>query len=508
MSTLEVVAATADQDRWLVLTAEGLRIVELGTANVSGPMEEDLALTLAQWEPQSTAPEAVIELATKGIIADPAEVESTGPETFKVMILDESLPTDDGRSFNENSVDWREPPIPLMFTIVNGEGHKGSVLGGSITELWREGTQIWGKGNYANTPEGQQLSALVGDRMLTGVSADIANAHSEKSVNDLDELVENIDRGTVIGATVLPFPAFGSTRIENEAADTTEAVADPEAIAASAVQRIVLVASADCEDCRPPEAWFTNPNLTGPTAPTLTADGHYFGHLALKGTCHLGIRGECFEPPTSKADYAYFRTGAVETREGTIVATGPITLGTGHASTTMRLSPTAAAAHYDNTGFAAADVVAGEDEYGIWFSGAIRPGVGPERVRELRAAALSGDWREIGTNLEMVAVLAVNTPGYPVPRARAEMAVDRRLALVAAGVITDGIDPAAAEGAPIPLADDVIDARLTQIENAVTALASQIFSDGDAELGLEGLDVFAAFPGAAPPFKKKAEPKK
>jgi len=499
MSTLEVVAATEDGDRWLVLNADGLRVVELGTANVSAPMEDDLAMTLADWRPQSAAPAIVMELASKAITADPAEVESTGPDTFKVMILDESLPTDDGRSFNENSVDWREPPIPLMFTIVNGEGHKGSVLGGSITELWREGSQIWGRGEYAKTDEGQQLSALVGDRMLTGVSADIANAHSEKSVNDLDELVENIDRGTVIGATVLPFPAFGSTRIENEVAED----ATIEAVAASATQRITLVASAECEDCRPPEAWFQDQKLSGPTAPTLTADGHYFGHLALKGTCHLGIRGQCFEPPASKADYAYFHTGAVETREGTIVATGPITLGTGHASTTMRLSPRAAAAHYDNTGFAAADVVVGEDEHGIWFSGAVRPNVGPERVRELRAAALSGDWREVAANLEMVAVLAVNTPGYPVPRARAEMSgLDRQLALVAAGVITDGLDTSASEGEPIPLTDEAVDARLTQIEDAVTALASQIFSDGDAELGLDP-EEFAAFKGAAPLFKKK-----
>lgn len=501
MSTLEVVAATEDQNRWLVLAADGLRVVELESANVTAPMEEALALTLEKWQPQSVAPNVVIELASKAITAEPAEVESTGPDTFKVMILDESLPTDDGRSFNEQSVDWREPPIPLMFTIVNGDGHKGSVLGGSITELWREGTQIWGRGEYAKTAEGQQLSALVGDRMLTGVSADIANAHSEKSTNDLDELVENIDRGTVIGATVLPFPAFGSTRIENEVADAAEGAV--EAVAASAVQRITLVASAECEDCRPPEAWFANPGLKEPTAPTLTADGHYFGHLALKGTCHLGIRGECFEPPISKADYAYFHTGAVETREGTIVHTGPITLGTGHASTTMRLSPRAAAAHYDNTGFAAADVVVGEDEHGIWFSGAVRPNIGPDRVRELRAAALSGDWREVAANLEMVAVLAVNTPGYPVPRARAEMSgVSRQLALVAAGVITDGIDPAAAEGNPIPPTDEAIDARLTQIESAVTALASQIFADGDAELGLDPME-FAAFKGAAPPFKKK-----
>ena len=36
-------------------------------------------------------------------------------------------------------------------------------------------------------------------------------------------------------------------------------------------------------------------------------------------------------PPKSKADYAYFLTGAVKTADGQLVACGQVTLGTGHA---------------------------------------------------------------------------------------------------------------------------------------------------------------------------------
>lgn len=59
----------------------------------------------------------------------------------------------------------------------------------------------------------------------------------------------------------------------------------------------------------------------------------------------------------------------------------------------------------------------------------------PARLRILRGASLSGDWRNIGGALELVGMLAVNVPGFPVPRADMELtaAGDVPLALVAAG---------------------------------------------------------------------------
>jgi hypothetical protein len=78
-----------------------------------------------------------------------------------------------------------------------------------------------------------------------------------------------------------------------------------------------------------------------------------------------------------------------------------------------------------------ADVAAGEDAFGIWVAGALRPDATPEQVRALRASAPSGDWRPIGGRLELVAVCQVNVPGFPV--ARACVASGSLTALVAAG---------------------------------------------------------------------------
>ena len=43
---------------------------------------------------------------------------------------------------------------------------------------------------------------------------------------------------------------------------------------------------------------------------------------------------------------------------------------------------------------------------------ALRPGLSDEQVRTLRASPLSGDWRYIDGQLELVGALAVNLPGF------------------------------------------------------------------------------------------------
>jgi hypothetical protein len=146
--------------------------------------------------------------------------------------------------------------------------------------------------------------------------------------------------------------------------------------------------------------------------PTVTEEGEVYGHLAPWGVCHTGQRGKCVTAPHSAADYAHFKRGQhVITAEGETVRVGILTANTGHAD--LRLGANATMDHYDNTAFQAADVVMFEDEYGIAYHGALRPDATEAQIRMLRASALSGDWREIGGNLELVAALAVNQPGFP-----------------------------------------------------------------------------------------------
>ena len=154
-------------------------------------------------------------------------------------------------------------------------------------------------------------------------------------------------------------------------------------------------------------------------------------------TCHTGFANACVTPPAEPGgQHVYFRTGEVVTASGERIATGAITLGTGHAGT-RGLTAQAAVEHYDNTGTQIANVVTGEDDFGIWFSGAIRPGTPMAKVDALRASGqLSGDWRRIGGALRLVAFLGVNHPGFPVPRLSTFVSHEKQLSLVAAGMVS------------------------------------------------------------------------
>lgn len=187
-----------------------------------------------------------------------------------------------------------------------------------------------------------------------------------------------------------------------------------------------------------PAEWFTDPELTAATPVTVTPEGRVFGHIAQWGTCHtglglsVGMNDSCTAAPTSASNYAYYRTGVVDTDQGEIPV-GNLTMGIGHAS--ERASAGASIAHYDNTNAVVADVVTGEDEFGIWFSGAMRADLTDDQVRAFKASTLSGDWRRIGGELELVAALAVNVPGFPIPRLSLAASGGHQTALVAAGVV-------------------------------------------------------------------------
>lgn len=176
----------------------------------------------------------------------------------------------------------------------------------------------------------------------------------------------------------------------------------------------------------PPKSWFEDPKLPGKTRLTVTDDGHVYGHLAIWNECHRDMANrECVLAPKSAQEYAPFHLGTVVTQEGEVVAVGKIVMDTRHAG--IHLGYTAAAVHYDNTGDEVAVIRCGEDDYGIWFTGAVVPEATPQKVAKLRRSPLSGDWRRERGNLELTAALAVNAPAFPVY----SIEDDERMALVA-----------------------------------------------------------------------------
>lgn len=374
--------------------------------------------------------------------------------------------TGDGREFAENALTWAELPVPLRWNKEDSHGGEARTIAvnvGRIDKIWRDGSLIMGEGVLdLSDDDGRKVYGKIEGKFLRGVSIDadsIAEADVEfvwpEDVNagtgegEEDDLFEMMfaqpekmifHGGRIRAATLVDIPAFAEAYIAllDEAGAV---VAGGQPVGADAVRtltvnepaparpRATLVAAG--EMWRPPAAWFADPKLSLPTPITVTDDGRIYGHAAQWGSCHIGQDDVCVQPPHEDA-HPYYRTGEVACADGTRVAVGQITVGTGHAPLHYGASP--AAEHYDNTGAAVADVAVGNDQHGIWVAGSIRPGADPLRVYELQAAGqVSGDWRRIGGQLRLVGLLAVNVPGFPVPKMRARVASGEPQALVAAG---------------------------------------------------------------------------
>lgn len=168
---------------------------------------------------------------------------------------------------------------------------------------------------------------------------------------------------------------------------------------------------------------------------TVSPEGQVSGHAALWGRCHVGFGNTCVRPPREDSAYQGFLTGLSEG-----VPSGPIMLGGQHAP--IQASAADAVDFYAATSAAVADVTVGPDAFGIWAAGRIRSSATETQVDALQASALSGDWRSLGNRLRLVAILAVNTPGFRVHRAHALAASGTLITVGPRCGTCEGPDPA------------------------------------------------------------------
>lgn len=390
--------------------------------------------------------------------------EKTAP--WRGPLTVEGIETGDGREFKPESLTWADLPLPLRWNKEDshgGEPHTVAVNVGRIDKIWREESGlVMGEGVLdLSDDDGQRVHDKIKGQFLRGVSVDV------DSIKDADmELVWPADpdadgegpdpfdmlfaspekivfnKGRIRAATLVDIPAFAEAYIALLGEDGA-VVAGGEPIGAVREMRAPRARAMTVQaPVRPPVGWFANPGLSVPTGISVTPDGRVYGHAALWGTCHIGQAGVCVTPPHEE-DHPYFMTGNVWTEDGASVQVGQITVGTGHAP--LSYGYRAASDHYDNTGAAVADVAVGNDQHGIWVAGSIRPGTDESRIRELRAAGqVSGDWRRIGGSLRLVGLLAVNVPGFPVPKLKTHLTSGQQVALVAAGIpqLHDGLTEA------------------------------------------------------------------
>ena len=446
-----------------------------GADTVTGPAADPA--------PDTDPPEVLADDADSGV-AETVETEATEagdtaasdlPQAWSGVIGMEGRPTGDGRLMEADSLYWDDLPIPLRYVGQDSGAHDGAVVVGQIRTIARDGDRITAEGTFdLDSVDGREAARQVEEKLTNGISMDLddvsfeiriaaellddpdegmveesgavpveegaaeAGSHVTVAKFNSDDELQVVTEGRIRAATIVAIPAFVEAEIfadasgiaedntddnfEDKNEDNSEDKTEDEGLTASAFAQAPL------------DTWFIDPKFVAGSPLTVTDEGQVFGHLAVWDSCHIShAHNGCLAPPHSAHDYAYFKTGTTRTASGTDVQTGRITLDTRHAG--PKLGAVAVAAHYDDTGSVVADVNVGEDTFGIWVAGAIRPGTSAAKVRSLRAAPLSGDWRTIGGNLELVAALAVNVPGFPLPRPAGQVKGGQTRSLVASGMV-------------------------------------------------------------------------
>jgi hypothetical protein len=394
---------------------------------------------------------------------------------WKGTICVEGVVSGDQREFAKNAITWADPPIPLRWKKEDAHGGMNdvTVAVGTITNIRRVANRIEGEGVFdLGSEDGREAHRRVGAGMLKGISidadditdADIEFVWPENESEDAGDEADLFDMlfaspekivfhaGRIRAATLVDIPAFVEAYVgltaSGDATDAQLVLADdvdvPDSLVAAAVldeqvrrdtAKTTVHTAGTMPDVglgAPPREWFANPKLSVPMNVIVTDEGRVYGHAAHWGECHIGHPEMCVTPPYEET-HPYFATGELVCSDGSRVQVGQITLGTGHAP--LPYSAQRAAEHYDNTGACVADVCIGNDEFGIWIAGAVRPGLEPDRVREFRASGkVSGDWRRIAGSLRLVGLLGVNVAGFQTPQVRSRVASGQQLALVAAGL--------------------------------------------------------------------------
>lgn len=367
----------------------------------------------------------------------------------------EDDPSGDGRMLAAGSLTW-DGVLPMAIVWDRDDGdHSGATLG-AIEEVERRGNVIWGVG-YLEDSDVPEFQALVDrakeilEQGAVGVSlrldSEVIEMRVKRELVDInaeeqlpDDVLETDESGERI--IVARFAADDVLQVTTSARVRHLAIVDTAALIVDGDQRFgiaasghlattgALAASALAGDWEGYAHMFANPNFgdiaTDPRLrydperglwscpPTLTDDGHYFGHITPMGICLRGRPDKCVSPPDG--DLEGFMRGRAPAAGG--LRTGVVTVVPrgehGHCETGIGVL--AATQFYDG-GWGAADVRVGRDQYGIWFSGMARPGLTQDQAYQLCSSDVSGHWEYplygVKNRATLVGLPAVDVGGFP-----------------------------------------------------------------------------------------------
>lgn len=351
--------------------------------------------------------------------------------------------------------------------------------------------------------EAREAERLVREKKLTGISADLGGVTETLEVLALgddgapSDWLKTVSAGEIVGGTLLPMPAFGDTRIELNQDGTMTAWILPEGEKTSD-RRLIQPDALTWRDPAPlmfsdktteaphdgavfvgnlsnfrrdiqgPLALvasftvtpdhFADPMLPAITKPHLE-DGWFVGHGAQWGTCHLAFDG-CVTPPNTQTAYEIANWKEVENVRGVPIYRHPH----GDIHAPLHLTVEEARAWYDEECKLEGLASVGDDTFGLWVSGSAS--------EEIDGMYLSGDWRLVDGNLELMGFLACERPAFPL----ALVASDVQTALVAAGVVTETKEPDPSHEIIARLARAVVELRASVDELSIDREAQMLIA--------------------------------
>lgn len=335
------------------------------------------------------------------------EVTEEAPQRWRAVLALIGELSSDFRIFDE--LTWRDPPLTLRGCAAMDE-HEGAGPIGRIDLISLDGNKVIGEGVFDTSEQAIEAMRLVKEGMVKGISIDAAVQEFA-----VDEEGNAHFTAEILAATVVQMPAFADAVIELIDGEAEASVGEPLEMESPVEEwghGLSLVASGGTSDI--PSEWFNDPRLTKRERLHVEVDGRVWGHVAGLEECHTGsLPGSCVRIPRDMGfDYFNLGGGVVRCQDGTEIPTGPLVISADHAKV-RGISWLDARDHYAHSGLAVADVRAGMDSHGIWVAGSLRPGISPDLVHAFRASRPSVDCRQIGGRWQLLALLAVNMPGFP-----------------------------------------------------------------------------------------------
>ncbi|WP_203236863.1 phage minor head protein [Nocardia panacis] len=373
--------------------------------------------------------ESALENQTPARVASATDSGGTmSAKTFEALLMPAGIGGRSGMSMLAQDAQLLDTKLPfaLKWQRQDDPGHDGSLTVGAIETLELREGGLWATGTMLDTPDAaeaiQQIEAgvtapsaelVVRSETLTDTTGSPVTPETAEQVWMDGAVVMRMDAVEIVGASLVSVPEFRETSIT--LGDITTAPS------------LALVAAAVVEEDTYPAEFFANPLLEQPTPIHVDESGRVVGHLATWGTCHTGVRERCVTPYRSHSNYAEFHQSSVKLDDGERLRVGRLTVGGGHGPAGQGMR--AAVEHYDNVGTCWALARAGEDEHGIWVSGAINPAADPAMVKQALGTPHSGHWERVAGHPELIAACAVNAPGFPIVSRKRDR--DGDLAMVA-----------------------------------------------------------------------------